>query len=185
MRKAHGWTESPISATLTLHVLVTGDYDLDSDLGLDNPVCLRFEGLDLVMSLHTEAQRWGLAWAERDQRGVQIPVFSLKVLGLESEWRNENGLRTRTEWTTSDIAIKKSRKLFNNECQWNRWLFFFFLPFSNIRQATVRNNQRLFFFFFTDQRAHLLGFYWLIRPYYVYVGHSVHFLVLKVYNISR
>lgn len=60
------------------------NYDLDADLGLDDEVCLRFEGLDLVMALHTEPQRRSLAWAERNQRGVQIPIFSLKILGLES-----------------------------------------------------------------------------------------------------
>lgn len=61
--------------------------DLDIDLGLDDPVCLRFEGLDLVMAFHTEPQCRCLARAERDQRGVQIPVFSLKILGLEPEQR--------------------------------------------------------------------------------------------------
>lgn len=66
-------------------VLVTGNHDLDSDLGLDDPVGLRFKGLDLVMTLHAEAQRRRLAWAEGDQRGVQVPVFSLEIFCLESE----------------------------------------------------------------------------------------------------
>lgn len=61
------------------------NYALDADLGLDDPVCLRFEGLDLVMALHAEPQSRSLTRAERDQGGVQIPVFSLKILGLESE----------------------------------------------------------------------------------------------------
>lgn len=66
-------------------LLSIDNYDLDADLGLDDPVCLRFEGLNLVMALHTEPQCRSLARAERDQRGVQIPVFSLKILGLEPE----------------------------------------------------------------------------------------------------
>lgn len=55
-----------ISASLSQCVFNINNYDLDSDLGLDDPVCLRFEGLDLVMTLHTETQCRGLAWAERD-----------------------------------------------------------------------------------------------------------------------
>lgn len=61
------------------------NYVLEAGLGLDDPVRLRFEGLDLVMALYAEPQRRSLTRAERDQRGVQIPVFSLKILGLESE----------------------------------------------------------------------------------------------------
>lgn len=56
---------------------------LGADLGLDDPVHLRLERLDLVMALHTEAQSWCLARAERDEGGVQIPIFTLEVLGLE------------------------------------------------------------------------------------------------------
>jgi len=54
-------------------------------LGLQDPVRLRFEGLDLVVALHTEAQRRGLARAERDQGRVQVAVLTLEVLGLEPE----------------------------------------------------------------------------------------------------
>lgn len=51
---------------LSLCAFVTGNYNLDADLGLDDPVRLRFKGLDLVMPFHTEPQCRGLAWAERD-----------------------------------------------------------------------------------------------------------------------
>lgn len=115
----------------------------------------------------------------------RFPYFPWKYL----VWNLNEGMRMVYERGLNERqVILRSKKAENfsitNVSGIDGW-FFFFLPFLNIRQATVRNNQRLFFFFFTDQRAHLLGFYWLIRPYYVYVGHSVHFLVLKVYNISR
>lgn len=33
-------------------------------LGLKNPVSLRFKGLNLVMTFHTEAKSRGLAWSK-------------------------------------------------------------------------------------------------------------------------
>lgn len=74
-----------ISASGTLRVFVTDNSDLNADLGLDDPVHLRFKGLDLIMALHTEAQRRCLTWTKGDQRGIQISVFPLKIFGLEPE----------------------------------------------------------------------------------------------------
>lgn len=56
-----------------------------TDLCLYDPVCFRFEGLDLVMTFHTEPQCGSLTGTKRDQGGVQIPIFSLEVFGLETK----------------------------------------------------------------------------------------------------
>lgn len=59
-----------------------------ANLGLQHPVGLRFERLDFIMSLHTEAQGRGLTWPKRDEGAVQIAIFSLEVLSLKPTGRH-------------------------------------------------------------------------------------------------
>ena len=48
-------------------------------LDLYDPVGLRLERLDLVVTLHTESERRCLAGSVRDQRAVQISVLTLDL----------------------------------------------------------------------------------------------------------
>lgn len=65
-------------------------------LRLEDPVSLCFKRLDLVMSLHAEAECGGLTGAKRDQGRIQIAIFALKILCLKpADIRRVNSLLPR------------------------------------------------------------------------------------------
>lgn len=49
-----------------------------ADLCADDPVRLRFEGLNLVVPIHAEAKGGGLARAIGNQSAVQVSIFTLQ-----------------------------------------------------------------------------------------------------------
>jgi hypothetical protein len=50
---------------------------MDTYLYLNDPVWLRFEGLYLIMSIHTQPQGGSLAGAVGDQGAVQVTILPL------------------------------------------------------------------------------------------------------------
>lgn len=52
-------------------------------LCLEDPVSLWFKRLDLIVTLYTEAECWGLARSKRDQGRIQVAIFALKIFRLE------------------------------------------------------------------------------------------------------